>query len=148
MFKRILVPIDGSPNSETALAPAFSLAAAFAGELLLLQVIVPPEAALAAIEGADYYVLKSHWQETEVETAETYLRGLRGEWRRANTTVRVQAAVGAIPATIVEAAESFMADLIVMSTHGRSGLSRLVYGSVAEAVLRAARVPVLLVPRR
>jgi nucleotide-binding universal stress UspA family protein len=148
MFKRILVPIDGSPNSEAALGPAFVLAAAFGGEVQLLQVIVPPEAALAAVEGAQYYALQNHWQETEVETAETYLGRLRGQWCRGRVPVAVQAAVGAAPATIVATAEAFRADLIVMSTHGRSGLSRVIYGSVAEAVLRAARVPVLLVPRR
>lgn len=55
-------------------------------------------------------------------------------------------AVGAPPSTIITLAAQLGADLIVMSTHGRAGLGSLLYGSVAEAVLRAATVPVLLVP--
>jgi nucleotide-binding universal stress UspA family protein len=61
-------------------------------------------------------------------------------------SVRTEVVSGAPPDVILDVADAEHVDLVVMSTHGRSGLGRLVYGSVAESVLRGSRIPVLLIP--
>ena len=147
MFKRILVTLDGSSFAEAALEPAFAIAKKFGADVVVLQAVAPAELALTTGQGQGYYELKRLWEQQEINSAENYLRGISREWRQCGVPVRLEAAVGAPPTTIIACAARLSADLIVMSTHGRSGLGRLVYGSVAEAVLRAAEVPVLLVPQ-
>jgi nucleotide-binding universal stress UspA family protein len=82
------------------------------------------------------------------ESAEAYLDGIRCRWLQAGVPIRTQVFSGTPPELIVAVAKEQAVDMIVMSTHGRSGFSRLVYGSVAEAVLRGAHLPVLMIPIR
>ena len=147
MFRRILVPLDGSLHSERALEPAFGLAARFGSEVVLLRVVQPEEVAGPAmpLRAAELGVALP---QLEVGEAEVYLRRTREFWARHSRVVATQVVTGAPAQRIVEAAEEAQADLIVMSTHGRSGIGRLLYGSVAEAVLRGAQIPVLLIPNK
>jgi nucleotide-binding universal stress UspA family protein len=148
MFKRVLVPLDGSQLAEAALAPALAIAEKQGGAVLLLRVVVPAELDLAAGHGQGYYDLNKLWEKQERQKADYYLRQVRAEWQGCGVPLQLEVAVGAPPNVIVATAAHHGAQLIVMATHGRSGLGRLVYGSVAEAVLRGAEVPVLLVPIR
>lgn len=146
MFKRILVTLDGTPMAETALEPAIAMAAEFGGEVVLLRAVAPAELDLAAGQGPSYYELKRLWERQASQAAEDYLLSIRAKWRGRGVPLRLEAIVGAPPSAIIATADYLGVNLIVMATHGRSGLHRLLYGSVAEAVLRAAEVPVLLVP--
>src|SRR5690554_3603418 len=128
MYERLLVPLDGSPFAEAALEPAFAIAEKFGSEVLLLRVVPAAETAIAAGHDAEFFALQKHWEENEVAESEAYLRRIRSERLRHGVPVRVQAVVGAPPSSIISAAEHFQASLIVMSTHGRSGLNRLMYG--------------------
>lgn len=150
MFTKILVPLDGSALAERALKPAFAMAKAFGSQVTLMRVVVPEEVPLAAgvdVAYPDFELLQAS-QNRRWEEAEAYLSGVRAEWEAADIQVRLDVTSGAPPEMIIEEANRLGANLIVMSTHGRSGISRLIYGSVAEAVLRGAHVPVLLVPVR
>ena len=147
MFKKILVPLDGSELAERALEPAIRIAEKFGGEVILLRVAVPETmlVGLACLTPQPYEVYDADlWRDQE--EAQAYLSGITTRWAAAQVPVRTEVISGTPPEMIVEAAQEAGADLVVMSTHGRSGLSRLIYGSVAEAVLRGARVPVLLIP--
>jgi len=148
MFKRILVPLDGSEFAERALEPAFQIASKFGSEIILLRVMVVEEPSHAAPRiGALYYGgLGDLSLEGDREDAGAYLYAIKSQWIGAGTPIHTRIAPGAPPEIITEVAEEEEVELIVMSTHGRSGFSRLIYGSVAEAVLRGARVPLLLVP--
>src|SRR5262245_30810606 len=121
-LRTILVPLDGSELAERALGPARQLAAARGAALLLLQVVParPPEdrAVQAAL----------------LEGAERYLAGVADQLRGHGTTVLVETCAGD-PTRIVEQARLWRSDIVVMSTHGRGGLDRLVHGSIAGAVL-------------
>jgi nucleotide-binding universal stress UspA family protein len=147
MFKHILVPLDGSVLAEQALAPASRIAERFGSRLLLLRVVATER----PLPGFPYLAARSG---TPVagptrplfEEAEAYLAGLR--LPNPAVPVRTLVLAGAPPELIISTATEELADLIVMSTHGRAGLTRLLYGSVAEAVLRGATVPVMLVPSR
>ena len=147
MFKTILVSLDGSALAEQALAPAFSIAAKYGAAIVLLRV-VPAERSLP---GLQYLAVRPNGapadsEQALIEEAQDYLAGV--PLPMPGVPVHTRVLVGAPPEIIVETAVEAAADLIVMSTHGRTGLMRLLYGSVAEAVLRGSPVPVFLVPNR
>ena len=135
--KTILVPLDGSILAESALAPAVDLAREHGATLVLLRAAEAHTRPMAdPIEA----------QVQTVRGAEDYLAGLRGRVTQAGIAgVETSVWYGPPAEAIVEAARFRGADLIVMSSHGRTGLGRLVLGSVAETVLRATRVPILLI---
>jgi nucleotide-binding universal stress UspA family protein len=146
MFKRILVTLDGSDFSERAIEPAFHVAQKFGAEVLLLRVVTPETVAAGAVAGPQYFELAGLQEQQEREAAEAYLRGLRRNWAVTEVPITTHVAAGAPPEMILACAAECDVDLIVMSTHGRSGLSRFLYGSVAEAVLRGTQLPLLLIP--
>ena len=133
---KILVPLDGSALAETALEKAVELAKESpAVSLLLLRAAEAPIFAADSIEA----------QTGVVREAEDYLDGIAARLR-ADGLKRVATSVwyGHATPAIIEAAAVAKVDLIVMSTHGRSGLGRFFLGSVAESVLRGTRAPILL----
>jgi nucleotide-binding universal stress UspA family protein len=148
MLHKILVPLDGSPLAEQALPYARSLAQKYEAELILLMVIPP----LSLPVLADPYggVLYKYPTEEEMhrhqQAAETYLSDLQKALRQQNIVAHIQVLENASTAEgIVGVASDEAVDLIVKTTHGRSGLSRWVYGSVATKVLQEAPCPIFLV---
>lgn len=137
MLDRILVPLDGSPRAEAALPPLEWLAPAASGEILLVRAC--PLRPAGAYEAAP--LLPVGVDEAREDLERTAAR-LRAEGRRVRTLVREGDAAEAI----LDAAAEEGATLVLMSTHGRSGLARFVFGSVAEKVLRASPVPVMIFP--
>jgi nucleotide-binding universal stress UspA family protein len=133
----ILVPLDGSALAEAALGPAIELARERGAKLLLLR----------AAEAHTFPMADpTESQVAAVRDAEQYLAGVRDATKRASVAdVDVTVWYGPPAQAIVEAAQYRKADLIVMSSHGRSGFGRLVLGSVAETVLRSTAVPILLI---
>jgi nucleotide-binding universal stress UspA family protein len=135
--KTILVPLDGSAVAEAALAPAIDLARGAGARLVLLRAAQAHTLPLADPIAAQVDVMHEA-QEYLAATRERVLAAGVGD-------VEVSAWYGPAAESIVEAARYRHADLIVMSSHGRSGVSRLVLGSIAESVLRATAVPILLI---
>jgi nucleotide-binding universal stress UspA family protein len=112
--------------------------------VVFLRVVPPDELEFSG----GLYTPSRVWEHHEQQTAQTYLQHVRVEWTQCGVPVRLELEMGAAPSMIIAAVARLGVSLIVMSTHGRSGLGRLIYGSVAEAVVRAAKVPVLFVPVR
>lgn len=142
MYKHILVPLDGSPLAEAALVHAETLAMQFGSELVLLRVVVSPYAIVApdlVLAGYD----SNHQQ--FADQADQYLKTVAGKLAARRIQVRTLTCDGPVAEAIIERARENRIDLIVMSTHGRGGVSRWVYGSVADRLLQAAPCPVLLV---
>lgn len=141
MFKKILVPLDGSELAESVLPQVRALAECAGGEIVLLRVaVVLAEAYLFA----DPRVTVNIRDNSETE-AQSYLWGKAAELKREGFNVTTEVGAGPVGETILNFAENIHADLIAMSTHGRSGLLRLVIGSVADEVMHNSHVPVLLV---
>jgi nucleotide-binding universal stress UspA family protein len=147
MYEKILVPVDGSPTSEIGLAEAIKLAKLTGARLTLLHVVdtaamfIVPEAAAAAASIFD----------TMRESGEALLAKARLETERAGVAAEsalFETVAGRVSDLIVEEAGKRHADLIVMGTHGRRGVGRVLLGSDAELVVRNAPVPVLLVRAR
>jgi nucleotide-binding universal stress UspA family protein len=144
MFSRIVLPLDGSALAERALPPALALAHFFDADIMLVRV---PEAAQMFIpaEGGLGMHYPDRAQEQARAAAWTYLQGLQAERGVDGLSLKARLADGDVASAIVDAAVEEQADLIVMSSHGYSGVTRWVLGSVAEKVLRDAACPVLIV---
>jgi nucleotide-binding universal stress UspA family protein len=140
MYRRVLMPLDGSPLAEQALPHAIAQARHSQAELILLKVLEPfPHA-----RGLSLGNLKRIEQQAST-WARQYLECLAADIRQQGIPVQEVTIDGRPHAVIAQFAESNQVDLIVMSTRGQSGLSRWLMGSVADRVVRGATVPVLLV---
>ncbi len=140
-YKKILVPLDGSVLSEAALPHAQALAATDEAEIVLLRVSVNPAAEFSF---SDPGIASSIIQEMEAETL-AYLQSVRGTLQRAGFRTSFLIRQGAIAETILQIAAEIQADIIVMSTHGRSGVQRWLLGSVADRVVAHSNFPVMLI---
>ena len=141
MFKKILVPLDGSELAEVALEHAKELARCTGAELELLRVaqLYLPNYYFEAPIDADELIQRDRAQ------AKDYIEALAEKVRGENFKVSSFVGHGAVADVIVDYAESTNADIIVMSTHGRTGMQRWLLGSVADRVLHGAKIPILLV---
>lgn len=140
MYKRALVPLDGSSVAEAIIPFILDIAGPLDMEVVLLRVVEP--IAPMVLEGSRHVEVEDI--EARRTDAEEYLAPIAVELR--NKGVRVESRVrrGNTTEEIVAAARETGADLIAMSTHGRGGLGRLMFGSVAQAVLGHVDMPVLL----
>jgi nucleotide-binding universal stress UspA family protein len=141
----ILVPVDGTVGGALALGTAAGLARATGARLVLLQVVVSAPAGDPALSLAA--ALAAEWHGEATAAAERYVGSLSARLGRGGLPTEGRTAVGEVAPTIVRVAEEVDADLIVMSTHALTGPVRALLGSVADAVVRTAARPVLLVRR-
>jgi nucleotide-binding universal stress UspA family protein len=142
-YQKIVVPLDGSGWAQRAVPHAVDIARANGSEIILLHVFRPP-----AIEYADKIALAG--QEGQIQQAreamKQYLIGVRSELRNEDLTVRTQVIEGLGVASLVsDYIRDEGIDLVVMSTHGRTGLARFLFGSVAHQIMQEVKVPVLLI---
>ncbi len=140
MFKRILVPLDGSPLAETVLPHAEALAQALDAEVILLRVTVNPAAEYSF---SDPGLASDLIQQIEQES-KTYIKAMCARLEKNGVRATYLIRQGIVADTILQVSEAMQADLIAMSTHGRSGIPRWLLGSVADRVLRISPMPVML----
>lgn len=148
--KKILVPLDGSDLAERALQPALALAEAVQANVLLLRMVAGREPLPEAMTpvGDQVEAALSAAGSVEQTEAEDYLQRVHREHDNGRLAVDVQATSGDIADAIVSYADAHEIDLIIMSSHGRSGIGRWLHGSVAEKVLRGANCATLIVRQK
>ncbi len=141
-MKKILAPTDFSPGAESALQWALSLSEALGTDVFILHVLDLSLAGVAGLptELAAMPAVGQLVDRLRVETKEEMAK-VAARYPRATTMVRE----GSPRTGILEAGREIGADLIVMGTHGRTGLAHIFFGSVAEYVVRHSRIPVLTV---
>lgn len=145
MYQKILVPIDGSPTANEGLAEAVKLGKLTGARLRLLHAVdmlsitLTPEASMSLSQPLIDTLKRAGQDILDKAKASVMAAGLEAD------TVLVDTLSGRISDLVVEEARKWGAELIVIGTHGRRGVGRLVLGSDAEQVLRLAPVPVLLV---
>ncbi len=141
MSQRILVPLDGSPLAELALSEALTLAQLPDSKVVLLRVIPSIE---DVISDGETFTIDQQW-ENRAGRARDYLRGIceRPQWQKVKHEVAVE--LGEPANVILDFAQRNAIDRIILCTHGRTGVGRWVYGSVARKVLEAADRTVVLV---
>jgi len=147
MFKRILVPLDGSALSERALAPALKIGELEGSLVLLLRAPVAEVSVIPEVAGFGSYSLRNLTEVIEKarHEAKTYVTQLGQSSDKPNLKVESLVVEGEAAEAILATAREKQVDLIVMSTHGYSGLTRWVMGSVTERVIAHAPCPVLVI---
>ncbi|MBT9584633.1 universal stress protein [bacterium] len=142
MFKKILVPLDGSSAAEAAIEMACSLARLVSGQIILVRCTVlqgnfgdPPG-----------FPIPQEAIEAEVHYCETYLKDHAAQIREQGLVAEIQVlGSGDTASEIIAAAKDLSCQLIVLTSHGRSGMKHFLLGSVAEKICRSAPCPVMMV---
>ena len=145
MYKHIMVSLDGSKLAECVLPHVESIAMTCeAGKLSFVRVVTP----LRLYEGDESRIPAAERQRLEadsMEVAKKYLDQLMKQTKYDNVTAQSVVLFGNINEQLIDFADKNEVDLIIIATHGRSGPSRWVWGSVADRILRSACVPALMV---
>jgi nucleotide-binding universal stress UspA family protein len=143
MYNKILVPLDGSKLAEAILPHVEDLAQHYKATVILMSVveweplIIAPEPLYAGFDPQE--------RERRFKEVETYLAGQQGEFRQKGIETKIILGEGPVAQTIIGVAEKEGVDLIAMASHGRTGLARVFYGSVAAGVLHKVDRPLLLI---
>lgn len=149
MFERILVPLDGSKVGEAALDHVEQLIAKMAPSVKTEVILFQALTSLAHYVIAGEASVQVPYTDKEIayitKKAKEYLSTAGECLKSKGINIKTKVATGKAAEEIVKAADESKADLIAMSTHGRSGLSRLTFGSITDKVLKTANVPVLVV---
>jgi nucleotide-binding universal stress UspA family protein len=144
MYKQILSPVDGSPTSNRGVAEAIRLAKNQRAKLRFLHVVDTHLVTMDMTGAVNMGEVLDILREAGVKILKA-AKALAVEEGIAAETVIIDSMIGRIGEEVVRQAKAWPADLIVMGTHGRRGVSRLFMGSDAETVIRTSPVPVLLV---
>lgn len=143
MFSTIMVPLDGSEAAESALPVAIGLLGSQPGELLLVRALDIPEFVTAT--RVEFSTLHDVFDQQQAE-AEVYLQRVATPLRAQGLIVNTRVPHGSPPSeSLLQLAREQRVDVVVMTSHGRTGLARFFLGSVAEKVARHAPCPVLIV---
>ena len=149
MYERILVPLDGSKVGEAALPCVEELLTKLAPKLKVEVILFQVVSSLTHYVIAGEASVQIPYSEKEVEyikrKSRQYLEKIGESLKSKGATVKTKVATGNATQEIIKAADEVKADMVAMSTHGRSGLSRLTFGSITAKVLRGGNVPVLVV---
>ena len=149
MFERILVPLDGSKVGEAALEHVEHIVAKMAPdvktEVVLLQVLTSLTHYVIAGEASVQVPYTDKEISYITRKSKEYLSKTAECLKSKGVNIKTKVVMGKADVEIAKAADELKADLIAMSTHGRSGLSRLTFGSITAKVLRATSIPVLVV---
>ena len=144
MYEKILIPLDGSDLAEQALPHGIQVANAFDSEVYLIHVVSHYVGGLMPYEVE--FRLGESLHEASLHEAHQYLKRVVETYQSEFAgKVHTQVIEGVVSDSVLDFTEFHGIDLIIMATHGRSGISRWVFGSVAERVLRASKCPVFLV---
>lgn len=144
MYRKILVPLDGSKLAECVLPHVESIARGCgAGSLVFVRVIdtYMPSAVFARMDEST----RKEFEENNKTAAKDYLDEVAGRVKLDRVETQKQLLTGSAAESIAEYATKNDIDLIAIATHGRSGVSRWAWGSVADRILRSACIPVLMV---
>jgi len=144
MYKKIIVPLDGSELSESVLDHVITIATSCqVPEVVLIRVREPLDNSVRVALDAE---IASELDQAYHDEADNYLKSIAKLLEQKDIAVKTEVLAGNPAKEIIEYSSNNDVDLIIMSTHGRSGVSRIVFGSVADKVIRQTEVPILLKP--
>ena len=145
MYHKILVPLDGSKRAEKILPHVEELAKRYKAKVIFLQVV--EYKTVTTTEGAFINLTDQEFDQAKKQ-AETHLKGIQGEFRGKNIESQTRVTLGPVVEGIINMAVQEGVDLIALASHGRGGLSRVFYGSVAAGLLHRVDRPLLIIRSR
>jgi nucleotide-binding universal stress UspA family protein len=143
MYHTILVPLDGSLRAERILPHVEAVAQKFGAQLVLVQVVEPTYIGVSPYDMGGLYIAEV--VERLTQEAKTYLSSLQGQLHAKKIEAKTVIEYGPVVVTLLAIAEREKADLIALASHGRTGLARVFYGSVASGLLNRTDRPLLLI---
>ena len=144
MYQTLLVPLDGSPRAESILPHVENIALQFKSKVIFLQVVSLHDATIQ-IDNMDQYLFNFNRKKEEIGT---YLADIQGRVQKKGIEAIGFVEEGTVVETILKVAQRENADLIAIASHGRSGLSRVFYGSVAAGIMQKIDRPILIIRTR
>ena len=146
MYNHIMVPLDGSELAECVLPQVISIAKGCGVPKVSLVRVVPPLKIYSSeFEGTIAVAEMQKIEDQSIAIAREYLEKKARELKKEDVTVHISVMFGNVIDALTDYVEKNKVDLIIIATHGRSGIGRFVWGSVADRILRTAKVPVLMV---
>jgi nucleotide-binding universal stress UspA family protein len=145
MYKKILVPLDGSKRAEMIRPHVRSLASRYEATVFLLRVI---EHTYNNGIGETFSSISKEAFNAKLKESESYLDGIASKFRDKGITCKTLVAHGRVVEKIIETANTEDVDLVAMTSHGRGGLTRIFYGSVAAGILNQVDRPLFIVRSR
>ena len=146
MYKKMLVPVDGSLRSEVVVPHAAETAKAFGCTIRLLTVVdLEKGNGDSASPSKNDEAASLDWVESQIEEAENHLRPVAERFQDCGLKPEMEVRFGNPSEEILKAAAEYGSDIIAMATRSRRGVARLMFGSVADSVLRESHIPVLLI---
>ena len=145
MYKKIMVPLDGSELAECVIPHVEAIAEGCQAEELVLLRIVEPERVYTVSDSAMDPNLAAARESERRKAAETYLETIAGHFPQHIMECTCKAITGRVAEKLVDYCEENHVDLIIIATHGRSGVTRWVRGSGADKILHSSTIPVLMV---
>lgn len=147
MFKRIMVPLDGSELAECVIPYVEDFIDQGQVEFIVFVRVVKPVITPASFDDSITYLPEdwSKWESEKKTSAEDYLKKVVSRLKQNGVKFQTEVLVGRIGDSLLDYIKANDFNLIVIATHGRSGLSRWVRGSVADKILSASNIPVLMV---
>jgi nucleotide-binding universal stress UspA family protein len=153
MYQTLLVPLDGSPRAESILPHVENLATRFKAKVIFIQVVEPP---LQFVNPSLYEttiqtdVIHEHLMDfkRKQEEISTYLAGIKDDFHKKGIDSRVIVELGPAVDTIISVAQREKVDLIAVASHGRTGMSRVFYGSVTAGIMQKIDRPILIIRTR
>ena len=144
MYTKILVPLDGSQRAEAILPHVEDLASQFKSGVFLVQVLEPVPATLGLADPVPP-VIDQALMDRLYQDSRSYLEKIQARLQKKGVTAHVRLQVGQVVPSIVDLAEREKVDLVAIASHGRSGLSRFYYGSIAAGLLHRIERPLLII---
>lgn len=146
MYKKILVPLDGSGRAEKILPHVEELAHCYGASVIFMEVVEPVPVVMDAHESV--VTMQLDEMKFREDEARSYLSARAGEFHQKKISASTRILHGPVVDAICDVANADDVDLVAMASHGRGGLSRMVYGSVAAGVLEHLDRPLLLIRAR
>jgi nucleotide-binding universal stress UspA family protein len=145
MYKKIMVPLDGSELAECVLPHVDAFMKGFnLSDVILVRVVEPEMPSYHGETRIDSEIMAER-EAKRKSSAKDYLNRVATRIKHEGMTVQAEVLVGRVTESLIDYAEKNDIELILIATHGRSGVTRWVMGSVADKILRSANVPVLMV---
>lgn len=145
MYQHVIVPLDGSELAECVLPHAEAIAGGSSNTRVTFIRVVPPLHLYGGVESSFSPEERQRLEADSMDVARDYLDRLVKQLTEAGITAQSEVLYGDVIDKLTDYANKNEADLIIIATHGRSGVSRWVWGSVADRILRSSCIPVLMV---
>lgn len=153
MYKKIMVPLDGSDLAECVLPHVYGFVTSLQGGTIIFVTVIEPTPIHYSEMGSDidphvFEIMQKNTKmvdEERISYAARYLKQVINQVKQDGVIYKAEVLVGQVADRLVDYIDANKIDLVLIATHGRSGISRWVRGSVADKVLRASHAPVLMV---